>query len=335
MTDLHDPIFTNETKAREYLEAIRWPEGPVCPHCGVLEKASKVKGGREGLYFCNACREQFTVTVGTVLRALQGRAHQVAAGDHLLSSSKKGMSAHQLHRMLGVTYKTAWFMATASARPWATPNPNRWAAKARSSRPTKPISARRQRAHATTRVGRCKRGRQQEEGVVTLVERGGTARSFHVPSSSPARSSAIILVTNVDRKSVLMTDEARSTGRRPRVRPPRHRQSREAANTSKRRRPHQHRRRLLLDLQARHDWHLSALRRAASAPLSQRVRFPLSTPARSATKSAPRSVKGAEGKRPCIGGLVSALKKRRIGRSEFRRLKGLEIALLRILRISD
>lgn len=103
--------FTSEEAARKHLEAIRWPSGPVCPHCGTVGEASRIQGGRKGLMFCNACREQFTVTVGTVFERSKIPLHTWLYANHLLCSSKKGMSAHQLHRTLGVTYKTAWFMA--------------------------------------------------------------------------------------------------------------------------------------------------------------------------------------------------------------------------------
>lgn len=111
MTDLTSSKFTNPEAARKHLEAIRWPDGPVCPHCGVLEKASRIKGGRKGLLFCNACRKQYTVTVGTVFERSKVPLNKWLLANHLMASSKKGVSAHQLHRMLGVTYKTAWFMA--------------------------------------------------------------------------------------------------------------------------------------------------------------------------------------------------------------------------------
>lgn len=112
MADINNPIFTDETKAREYLEAIRWPEGPTCPHCGSVEGIRKMEGKahRPGLYQCNSCREQFTVTVGTVYERSKIALNKWLLATYLLSASKKGMSALQISRMLGVTYKTAWFM---------------------------------------------------------------------------------------------------------------------------------------------------------------------------------------------------------------------------------
>src|SRR5688572_18637691 len=115
MTDLRNPIFNDETAAREHFEAIRWPNGPYCPHCGNADPDAIHKIGgklhRPGLYQCYACREHFTVTVGSVMERSKIPLTKWALGFHLMNSSKKGMSAHQLHRMLGVTYKTAWFMA--------------------------------------------------------------------------------------------------------------------------------------------------------------------------------------------------------------------------------
>jgi transposase-like protein len=115
--DLQSPIFNDEDAARAALEEVRWPNGPVCPHCGNNEAgtmpvvAGKVHSHRPGLRYCNACKGQFTVTVGTVFERSKVPLSKWWLATHLLGSSKKGMSAHQLHRMLGVTYKTAWFMA--------------------------------------------------------------------------------------------------------------------------------------------------------------------------------------------------------------------------------
>jgi transposase-like protein len=113
--DLQNPIFTDTDKAREALEAVRWPNGPICPHCGSVENIAKVEGTkkshRPGLYYCNACKGQFTVTVGTVFERSKIPLCKWWLATVLLTSSKKGINSRQLHRMLGVTYKTAWFMA--------------------------------------------------------------------------------------------------------------------------------------------------------------------------------------------------------------------------------
>jgi transposase-like protein len=111
MTDMTAPRFTDPDKAREHLEALRWPNGPFCPHCGSFDaKRLEGKKHRAGLVQCNDCRQQFTVTVGTVFERSKVPLNKWLLANHLIVSSKKGISAHQIHRMLGVTYKTAWFM---------------------------------------------------------------------------------------------------------------------------------------------------------------------------------------------------------------------------------
>jgi transposase-like protein len=112
MSDLSNKIFHDETAAREWLEARIWPNGPVCPHCGVVDAATLMKGKshRPGLYQCNACREPFTVTVGTLYERSKVPLHVWLHATHLLMASKKGMSALQIGRMLGLSKKTAWFL---------------------------------------------------------------------------------------------------------------------------------------------------------------------------------------------------------------------------------
>jgi transposase-like protein len=107
------PRFTNDDAARDHLEALRWPNGAICPHCGGTERNSRSPGPthRAGLWFCGDCRSQFSVTVGTVIERSHIPLHKWVLANHLICSSKKGISAHQLHRILGVTYKTAWFMS--------------------------------------------------------------------------------------------------------------------------------------------------------------------------------------------------------------------------------
>jgi transposase-like protein len=114
MSTLNEPHFQDATKAREYLEAIRWPDGPICPHCGSVSKdhyALNGKAHRPGVYKCKDCREQFTVTVGTVFERSKVPLHQWMQAVYLICSSKKGCSSYQLQRTLGVQYKTAWFMS--------------------------------------------------------------------------------------------------------------------------------------------------------------------------------------------------------------------------------
>ena len=123
MTNLTAPRFINADAAREHLEALRWPDGPVCPRCGSVDakrlppqrgrptKAHPEGAVRKGVVQCNGCRQQFTVTVGTVFEDSKVSLNKWLLANHLIVSSKKGISCDQLSRMLGVTYKTAWFMA--------------------------------------------------------------------------------------------------------------------------------------------------------------------------------------------------------------------------------
>ena len=109
---ISQPHFQDADKAREYLERQVWPTGPVCPHCGSVKAPYELNGksNRPGLYKCADCREPFTVTVGSIFERSKVPLNKWLLAVYLLCSSKKGMSSHQLHRMLGVTYKTDWFM---------------------------------------------------------------------------------------------------------------------------------------------------------------------------------------------------------------------------------
>jgi transposase-like protein len=200
--DLQDPIFNDENAAREALEAIRWPHGPVCPHCGCMEKIGAVKGKshRPGLFYCGDCKGQFTVTVGTVFERSKISLTKWLLATHLLAASKKGMSSHQIHRMLGVTYKTAWFM-THRIR------------EAMRSGALAPMGGTGATVEADeTYIGRkegvpVKRGYQHKRAVLSLVERGGEVRSFHVDKATVADVVPIVK-DNIARENVLMTDES-------------------------------------------------------------------------------------------------------------------------------
>jgi transposase-like protein len=106
---LNNVIFQDATKAREWLEGFLWAGGRSCGYCGVVDRSSSIKG-RPGFYQCKECRKQFSVTVGTVFERSHIPLNKWLMASFLLASSKKGISAHQGHRMLGITYKSAWFM---------------------------------------------------------------------------------------------------------------------------------------------------------------------------------------------------------------------------------
>ena len=203
MTALTAPMFKNEDKAREHFEAIRWPEGPVCSHCGVVNQATLVQGKshRPGLYQCNACRQPFTVTTGTVMESSHVPLSKWALAFHLMASSKKGISAHQLHRMLGVTYKTAWFMAH-RIRESMTAAP-----KGPLGQGGKFVEVDETYIGHDRAVPKPKGGPKNKLKVISLVERGGEARSFHVENFT-RQNIQTILTENLSPQASLMTDES-------------------------------------------------------------------------------------------------------------------------------
>jgi len=217
--NLDNPIFQDADKARAYLEAQRWPNGVVCPHCGNADqdalRSLKGKAHRPGVYQCNACREQFSVTVGTVFERSKIPLNKWMLATHLLCSSKKGMSAHQLHRMLGVTYKTAWFMChrirEAMADDVSQSGPLGGEGKIIEADETYFGATEKKRTvrkdgQPFTKGG--KSGPSNKRPVVSLVERGGKVRTFHVAECNVPNVREI-LVRNVDRASILHTDESR------------------------------------------------------------------------------------------------------------------------------
>jgi transposase-like protein len=109
---LEDPLFTSEIRARAALEKARWPDGPVCPHCNAAERIARIDGQshRDGLLYCNQCKRQFTVTVGTVFQGSKIQLTKWLLAIHLLATRAQ-LSVSELQRLLGVTYKTAWLMA--------------------------------------------------------------------------------------------------------------------------------------------------------------------------------------------------------------------------------
>ena len=213
MTNISNPIFHDEDKARQYLEAQRWPNGPFCPFCGQVDtvKALPAKGSMgKGWYHCKDCRKKFTVRVGTLYERSHVKLNKWLLATHLLCFSKKGMSAHQLHRMLGVTYKTAWFMAHRIRESMRDNEPETGALGG----PNSVVEA------DETFVGGKAKNKAfgpppKKEAVVALVERDGRVRGYHVADVS-AKTLRPILVSQIDRASYLMTDESgvyKRTGR--------------------------------------------------------------------------------------------------------------------------
>lgn len=212
---LKNPIFTNETKAREWLEARVWPNGPVCAHCGCSERITSLHGAahRPGLYQCNEpeCREQFTVTVGTVFERSKIPLTKWLAALFLLTASKKGMSTHQIHRTIGVSYKSTWFMTHRLREAMRSGGFEPLGGEGKVVEADEAYFGKADVLHVSpARKGRpyTKRGKHMNNRpIVTLVERGGKARSFHV-AVADQYTVANIVRENVRRESRLHTDES-------------------------------------------------------------------------------------------------------------------------------
>ncbi|MGD0533045.1 MAG: IS1595 family transposase [Methyloceanibacter sp.] len=203
--NITDPIYTDEVKAREHLEKLLWPDGPICPHCGNADQGriAKLEGKstRPGVYKCKECRKPFSVTVGTLMERSHIPLTKWLAAMHLTTASKKGVSAHQIHRMLGITYDSAWFLAHRLRDAMRNPKAG-------------PIGGQNKVVEADETF--ISEGRQKtaplrktppkKESVMTLVERDGEARSFHI-ANVRAKTLRPVIVKVASRASYLMTDE--------------------------------------------------------------------------------------------------------------------------------
>lgn len=215
MSVLSRPHFHDEATAFQFVEEILWPQGPVCPACGNMDKHYKLPGvrtkpskknpngvERHGLYKCAECYKQFTVRMGSIFEESHIPLHKWLQAMHLMCSSKKGISSHQLHRTLEITLKSAWFLSHRIR-------------EAMRSDDMSPLGGNGMTVEADeTYFGRLVGVPKQRTGgahkniVLTLVERGGRARSFHVDSTSVARIVPIVNA-NIAKESAFMTDEAR------------------------------------------------------------------------------------------------------------------------------
>jgi transposase-like protein len=205
--NLTDTRFQDPDKAREYLETQRWPNGPACPHCGNCDQDKitglKGKAHRPGVYQCNECREQFTVTVGSVMERSKIPLNKWLMAMHLMGASKKSMSAHQIHRMLGITYQSAWFLCHRIREAMADDSHTATGGLGGANKVVEVDE---------TYVGGKAKNRAFKEAapkkaILSLIERDGRVASFHIANVT-AKTVRPIIVANVNRTSALMTDES-------------------------------------------------------------------------------------------------------------------------------
>ncbi len=190
-TDLTNPIFTDPDAARAHFEAIRWPNGPYCPFCGGFDRVA-VLGGKSmgpGWYHCSDCRKKFTAAVGTIYERSHIPLTKWLFATHLLCSSKKGMPAHQVGRMLGLPYKTSWFMCHRIREGMRELNPTPMGGEGMTAEADETIIGGREKNKYAHKRNAGNIGGTGKEAVFALVERGGKVRSRHVANVSAATSS--------------------------------------------------------------------------------------------------------------------------------------------------
>jgi transposase-like protein len=214
--DLTAEIFTDEDAARSHFERLRWPDGPVCYHCGVIGEATQLNGKttRPGLYKCRACQKPFTATMGTLYERSHIPLHKWLLATHLMTASKKGMSAHQLWRMLGFgSYRTAWFMAHRIREGMRELFPEESGPLGGRGKTVEIDETfvggleknkhRRKRKHVGT-------GGAGKQAVFSLVERKGKVRSHHVAAVT-AKNLRPIVEAQIHKATHVMTDEGGAT----------------------------------------------------------------------------------------------------------------------------
>ena len=205
MTDLTHARFHNEDAARKHIEASRWPDGvAVCPHCGSHDTMRMAGKTQAGMFLCRSCRDKFSCRTGTLMERSHIPLHKWLLAIHLLASSKKGMSAHQLMRNLGIgSYRTAWFLCHRIREAMGDDSHKNDGGLGGADKVVEVDEA----YVGGKGKNRAYREPAPKKAVVTLVERDGRAKSFHVANVT-AKTVRSIVVKNTNRASVIMTDEA-------------------------------------------------------------------------------------------------------------------------------
>jgi len=208
MSDFSNPTFHDEAKAREWLERELWPDGPICPHCGVIDQATMMHGKshRPGLYQCNACREPFTVTVGTLYERSKIPLHKWLAATHLMMASKKGVSSLQIGRMLGLSKKTAWFLCHRIRESLREANPDMIGGEGKMVEIDESFVGGLEKNKHRSKRNYKGTGGVGKEAVFALVERGGKVHSHHIPAVTAATLRPIV-EAQIHAAAYVMTDE--------------------------------------------------------------------------------------------------------------------------------
>jgi len=214
MSVLSRPEFHDEEKAFEHVETMLWPEGPVCPHCGCMDRIGVLKGQltkankkgerkvRHGLKKCYDCSKQFTVRKGTIFEESHLPMHKWLQAMYLMVSSKKGISSHQMARTLEVTVKTAWFLTHRIREAMCEDILPPMGGSGKTVEVDESFIGR------MAGIQKGVKGQGTQNTILTLIERGGISRSFHITSATYGQI-VPIMRANINRQSELQTDEAR------------------------------------------------------------------------------------------------------------------------------